>query len=720
VPNSLPDDPTQIALPGLQEPTPAAPTTAGPTQKAQGLPDDPTQIEVPSLETLPASVSPQHEDNSTAGWLTRNGKQLVRDLDKGATAALSMPGDLGELLGWGAKHLGASLPNSSPIERGANAVMSVFPTQESTERDLAAAGAGPQQLTPGEKSLHSGIEAAAGAGPFGPVQMAGSAAITPIAQKVLEELPDDTSPWIREGLAGLFGIIGGVGAEKISAITKSSAEFRAAQQAVKDAEQQHEATLLAKQQALEEQKAWFDQNTNLAHPTEPGLTETTADVAKRQHQEAVEKALQTTDKYTSDIAENISPISHSNPYALGQNIQEAVRNWSKTDFHDQLDTAEAPLRAKVSPSAPVEFGPVFTKLDELEEHNSGELKDITGALNPSSVKPLINRFLSYFAKKDEAAGKDPLADDAVPKLPEDATFDWKTARDFRSAVGAARHDKQLVDRFGAGNLEALYATLTNQLRETAIDHDALQEFNQYNQRSTDLHDLRDRFLARFADDGERLPEDSTKIIAKSLEGNGSLPRALRYASPDVADQFARHYLEQNGIKGWSALAQDAKESLIPDANVRLQLDSAAEGHANAVESSKNYMKMRVKQFNNEKQNVVGNLKNASSAHSNAYSDLNVKQRALGDLQSEGNLLNSMKKPSALAMGVLGAAAGSALGGTHGAGLGAIGGEALGLLRHAAGASVHGLISNPRRAALSAGSAAAVSNALNDPSFRGQK
>jgi hypothetical protein len=628
----------------------------------------------------------------------RNLRQGGRDLGEAVSNIASTPQLLGDALGWAIDKVpGLNVP-PGPVH--------LFDppealTSEAMQQTLASHGMGPQPLTPNEQTIHAGITSGLSSAPFGPVQMVAGLAGGALGQKIISELPADTEDWKKALIGGLTGFATGALAGGGAQMFKTARDFREAQQDVARQEALVQQRIAEHASAKDAQDQWRAHNQGLPHPSEPGITETTADAAKRLHTEAVQRAQDTADQLTTQIASGLGPPQA--PADLGKTIQDSITDWSKNEFRQKINDLEAPLAQKVPGDAPVEHGSLLRKLEELQGHHAGELAGPASALFPASVQPIIDRFLAKFAGDE---GGD------MEELPESATFSWDDAKRFRSQLGDARHDSKTVENLGAGNLEALYNTATEQMRDTALEHEAGDEFNAYNQGTSALYDLKDRFLSRLGDDGKRLREESVGTLVRSVKENGSLMGALRAANPSVADQFAAYFLHSQGTEGWSGLAPEAKEALVPDPNVRLGLDSAAEARDRAIESSKRVRDLARQKYISENRQASGDVSSSSTDLRNAHAQLMASKRAASALPQPVSPNALMPRMGALGEGALGTLAGHALHGQHGA---LIGG-ALGLLEHPARAALHGLISRPALTARALGTGVSVGNALLPPDF----
>ena len=341
-------------------------------------------------DPLPASVQPAQAPDSTASTLLRNLKQGARDVDEAAGGIVSAPYSIGNALGWAIDKLGGPKQDLTPLEP-----LNTFAGPEAIQNDLSRAGLPPQPLTPNEQTAHAGITAGLEAAPFGPVQSAAGAVGGALGEKLLSELPPDTEPWKKALIGGLTGFGTGVlaaGGEAMRATTKA---FTAAQQDVARQQALLDQRIEEHSAAQADKAQWQKKNQGLEHPTEPGVTETVFDAAKRAHAEAVQHAQDTADALTAQIASGLGP--KQSPPALGKLVQGAVTDWSKNGMRQQIDDLEAPLAAKVPGDAEVEHGPLLRKLEELQGHHAGELAGPAEALFPASVQPLIDRFLAKFA-----------------------------------------------------------------------------------------------------------------------------------------------------------------------------------------------------------------------------------------------------------------------------------------------------------------------------------
>lgn len=476
--------------------------------------------------------------------VTRTAKMVGGALLEGAGAIVGLPGsvlhatsDLLSPLGWGQS------PDSPLMKIPTGGDINDF------TRGLgltSRADAEPQNL--GERALEGGAEGLGASLPL--LAIPGGASLSPefvsagIASGEGETVANELFP--GNPIAGLVGsVLGGVGGQGLA---KRIGEGLAKSNVTRSLD--------------ELTKSWGDLTANEA------MARQTAAAARDKVIAAADEAFKrdVTSADAAQIAAQAGPLSviegHAarlNPLATGwqdagEHLRESVGKWYNESLPKQLDAVWEPLNKAIPKDAPVKLDNFGRILDSIDK-------------KAGAAQPLVDRLvpgLPSGLKKTLANIVDGQITAGLPG------FTWDNIKTLRTALGDAMRNPKIMPDIGENNLRALYAGLTEDLRNTAKTAGAEPLFDAANEASKKLFATAEGPVRKVLDPAKS-PGDVAKGLASKARVDATDLATLREIAPVAVDSLAAAGLK---IDDWNKYTPAAKAQLIPDPTMRREIEFA--------------------------------------------------------------------------------------------------------------------------------------------------
>lgn len=250
----------------------------------------------------------------------------------------------------------------------------------------------------------------------------------------------------------------------------------------------------------------------------------------------------------------------------GEKLQDSARTWINETLPSKLDEVWEPVNAAIPADHQLELGQFGQTLAKINK-GAGRLEPLAALMKPG----LPAKFKNLLDKQGELEG---LASDAEA-APQ--SYSWKDVQAFRSNLGEAMGNPQVIKDVGAKNLSRLYAALTMDMRVGADRAGAVPLFDAANAESTRLYNIAEGPVARVVASGrpsaeDRLPETvAAGLLTGGKKGATDL-EVLRSEMPEAVNELAAAHLRQPGA--WEKLSPEAKQALVPDTGAAGQLEAS--------------------------------------------------------------------------------------------------------------------------------------------------
>lgn len=286
--------------------------------------------------------------------------------------------------------------------------------------------------------------------------------------------------------------------------------------------------------------------------------------------QAHSEAIRAADQSVANIASGLGPAKTLQE--AGTNLQESARAWMEAmpakhaAVWDQVDSM-------VPKGTPIELRGFQSALKDINS-DAGGLEQVAALMKPNLPKAVADRL---------------AATTELNKI-NNQTINWGDVQRLRTTIGDARGNPALVASIGEKNLSKMYATLTEDMRSSIKDPDALAAFDAANKESTRLYSIAEGPLGKVITSQNLAkeivrPEDAAKGLLGGGKAGATYLEALR-GEPEMAQAISNlgaAHLSSNP-KAWSGLSPEAQAALVPDANHRALVNGAfaAKGEAEAT------------------------------------------------------------------------------------------------------------------------------------------
>lgn len=239
----------------------------------------------------------------------------------------------------------------------------------------------------------------------------------------------------------------------------------------------------------------------------------------------------------------------------------------KVTIPEQLAFGEHPALPGIPASPGTPSGPAMALDSFLEKFKSLATGEQAGAMAPT-IAPVQPAAVGRLTNGLQKAG---LIDNDLN--PTGQKIPWDDARYFSSWLGGQiKRPGAELSSLGDNNLKALYKSLMDDQEFAANEAGAGKEFQDGLDASTKLRSLREQRIAPLAEPGTD-PEKAAGMALKGSNAGGSQLQDLRSELPSATDELAAAHLLQTP-KGWTKLAPEAKQALVPNQVARTRIDSA--------------------------------------------------------------------------------------------------------------------------------------------------
>lgn len=256
----------------------------------------------------------------------------------------------------------------------------------------------------------------------------------------------------------------------------------------------------------------------------------------------------------------------------GTALQVEARSWLSEKLPKRLEEIWSPIDSAIPEGTEVSLGSFGSALAQINKQ-AGALEPLNQLLKPGAPKSL-QRALGAVKEGQEEGLVAPTS--------------WKDIKTLRSTLGDAMSNPKVLNDVGSQNLSHLYAALSEDMRRSLVPLGLDSAFDSANASSKSLYDFAEGTIGKIVKGPRANSEDlAPEAVAKLFLGEGGRGgtglAALRAELPSSANALAAAGLRQGQ---WGKLAPEAKEALVPDAQLRNTLDNSALGEAAAVEGAK--------------------------------------------------------------------------------------------------------------------------------------
>lgn len=246
----------------------------------------------------------------------------------------------------------------------------------------------------------------------------------------------------------------------------------------------------------------------------------------------------------------------------GKELQKWARQWIVDTFHGTPATA-------TSPAIPSRMSKVWQPLDSaIPADTTGAINNLYGAAKKITENAgTLGEAESLFRSKLPESLKGKL--DGILDMGDTVT--WQNLSRFRTTLGDAKGNSQIVNSVGEKNLNRLYAAVTADMEEVASKAGAGDLFKQVNAESNRLYEVAEGPMSKIVS-GHKVSgaDPHPEKIAKSLDATDLA--VLRREIPQGVNQVAAHNLR--GGKAWEKMTPEEQAALVPDPAHRVLLDTA--------------------------------------------------------------------------------------------------------------------------------------------------
>ena len=412
--------------------------------------------------------------------------------------------------------------------------------------------------------------------------------------------------WWGPMLGGFTASLGVAGAAKTAKnffeakqaakdLKEASTGLTSAQAAVADAKYGNPEMLTSARNELKAAQDAADSQLSLAKQKQSALRDTVVSQAETQaqaQQAAAKQQLETT-------AGSLAPVK--NLQEAGEFAQSEARNWLSKILPKKQTAAWAPVDAKIAAESPTPLIGTFKALRDINS-DAGSLEEAAQLLKPQlpkSIQEVFDRVLvtpaGKAAKPAQMGPSSLLGPDGQPLLKEIAPAEaakpvtWKDVQKFRSVLGDSLTNPVIIKSLGEQNANRIYAALTSDMKQTAYNLGANAEFEAANTASQRLYQLAQGPISKIVSGKTANLEHDPAAgkVANSFLNSGKLGdtdlAAVSSELPQVTKAFAAAHLRENidNPAAWHKLSDQAKATLVPDPQLRAQLESAIDSHTQA-------------------------------------------------------------------------------------------------------------------------------------------
>lgn len=239
----------------------------------------------------------------------------------------------------------------------------------------------------------------------------------------------------------------------------------------------------------------------------------------------------------------------------GEALQDSAREWKRTVMPAAEAAVWGPVDAAIPPHTPTFLTNYGQALQDLTTRAPSQAAT-AAVLTPATTRRLSSALTSTYAS-------------------------WEDARAIRSMLGEAMSNPKLFPDLGPKQISTLYRAVTEDLHDAALGVGADDLFNAANAESARLHAIGEGPMSRLVtgisrEVTDRPPEAVASSLLSAGRRGGSDLGVLREAIPDAVDELAAAHLRVNS-RGWSGLAPEAQQALIPEDWMRQRVSRAIPG-----------------------------------------------------------------------------------------------------------------------------------------------
>lgn len=268
----------------------------------------------------------------------------------------------------------------------------------------------------------------------------------------------------------------------------------------------------------------------------------------------------------------------------GSKLQSAARDWINNVMPAQQEAAWGHVN-DIMADAPVPLNTTLSNLKDLVPDQTQPLGGATAALKGNQFSNLLDKIIP-----PDVAAKLPNADEIPDTFRNWSPANppsWQQVKQFRSTVGDILGQPTMMKGMNEGDLQHLYAGLTDDMR-TAADGRALgAEFDNANAENVRLNDIKANVMSKLVAGGEASradpkPGEAATAVLRGAQHDGTTLQTLRDELPDATDELAAAHLRMFSPKyaklnpqgsAPASLSPEAMQALVPDPSTRALITS---------------------------------------------------------------------------------------------------------------------------------------------------
>lgn len=362
----------------------------------------------------------------------------------------------------------------------------------------------------------------------------------------------------------------GAGAQSAQAAATAAADLEAAKQRKLEITRLHEDPL----------------NSPVVQATNAAESQEAAQMLQARHTEDTLKS--TAEKTIGDTAAATNSKIKT-PQEFGEAAQTSARNWLENVKPQQLSNLRQELFSYLPKGSSVSDinAPIHSTVQALEDINqsSGAMEELSQVLKPKLPAQLKRTFENKYESPWATKEIEGLPEQGVPGKPSEP-ITLADQMQFRTVLGDALADNKISSDVGKENIKRLYAAISDDIREglttNGVPHNA---WDKYNFESSRIYHLAENQISDIITTGKAAQETQRPgLIADKIRADkdGTWLQGLRSEpslSP-IVDYYTSHILRDKvaGALGsaaeWRGLSPEAQAQMIPNAQLRDELDKA--------------------------------------------------------------------------------------------------------------------------------------------------